>query len=505
MPEPFSIITGVFGLTTGSINLMLATVEKLVDTSQRFEECKERLRQLQLHIGYLSRKLDAWKQQWTIGDRPFPERTYKYMWGTEGWEYLQTRVRLIVQEVNRMERILLAEQDPMLQTSLRAQEASDQSVWSLAVTRTTTRDLNISDEIISIGTKVAFAVYQNKEVFERLDRVKRLVDDIEADSQLLAADLVRRSGNYPPTYRTDLALWFHAKAEPLWREMDDLFQTFSRDTGSKALLLRPPHVRNVWDSDVEDPLVVEIVCTAGRFATQDRGYWISASYDFHDRQRIDLLSQLQCQLKDISDLYLSYETGVSAVLEETLKVILKNISTLPSDKHRLFCKQSELNRLETAVAVTSWFLYAWPTSWLDRICSCGIRNAMLPDNERFSVFSQVSDHDQSCPGQCFSRTSGEGLAFLGVLLAEIALARPVQVVKDDDSVLLFKIQTTNGSDSPRVERITQGELLSLISSFPLRPFHRAVQYCLDLEHRSDQCPHPLVEHIAAYVENVLDP
>jgi hypothetical protein len=33
MIEPFSVATGVFGLTTGSIGLLLTSVERLVHTS----------------------------------------------------------------------------------------------------------------------------------------------------------------------------------------------------------------------------------------------------------------------------------------------------------------------------------------------------------------------------------------------------------------------------------------------------------------------------------------
>ena len=41
MPEPFSIAAGVFALTVGTLGLLLNSVDKVVNTSQKLRECRE--------------------------------------------------------------------------------------------------------------------------------------------------------------------------------------------------------------------------------------------------------------------------------------------------------------------------------------------------------------------------------------------------------------------------------------------------------------------------------
>lgn len=81
---------------------------------------------------------------------------------------------------------------------------------------------------ICIGKKIAFAVYRNAELLERIDRIKKLVDDIEAASKLLAKEIVMKYGDESPTYRTYLTQQFYTKTKKLWLDLANAYQGLSK-------------------------------------------------------------------------------------------------------------------------------------------------------------------------------------------------------------------------------------------------------------------------------------
>ena len=507
MPEPFSIVSGVFGLTTGSISLLLATVEKTVSTSQKATQCKQRLRQLELHVGHLSRKLFVWMRKWAPSGEAYPESTYIFFWGVDGWEILQARVASICEEAKQIENIVLTGKASDDRGRPGPEEDSATDTWRSAVTRAVGDVTRLSDREVNVGKRIAFAVWESVLLIEGLDRLKRLVDDIDADSKLLAADVVWRLGkHHPDSYRTNMATFFDTRAKPLWRELDECHRALINNTDVCALLFRPPHSHDFWDIQDEPSLAVDFVCTRGTSASQDKGHWISTDFDFHDRLRIGLAVQLQPILEHLSNDREDCVNCDRATLEQTLKEILKTLSAMSTEEHRAFCKKRDLERLHTAVAVATWVIYAWPTAWVKMICSCGIRNAVLPGDRRCPVLEEVTDHDQGCLVQYACRSNNTKYLLLGVLLAEIGLARPIRVFQDDEmSGLSFELYNSSDLNHGLNRRLGKDELLRLMSKRPLLAFQKAVRYLFETRLEGPTESDFRVEHLGAFVENVLDP
>jgi hypothetical protein len=508
MLEPFSIVSSVFGLTTGSISLLLATVEKFVSTSQKAAQCKHRLRQVELHVGHMNRKLIAWVRKWAPDGEAFPESTYVFIWGDDGWASLQARVDAICQEIQQLEKILLTgnvsngEGDSGLLTSL------DSDTWHIAVTRAKGDVTKLAEHEVTIGKRIAFAIWESNLLAEGLDRLKKLVDDIDADSRLLAADVVWKLGNnLPESYRTNMAQFYDTRTKPLWQELDECHKTLSSKLETCAILFRPPKSQDFWNIQNERSLAVEFVCTRGTSATQDEGHWISTDFDFHDRLRTCLAVQLQPIIEHLSKDSKNCENCDRAILEKTLKQTLTTLSSMHSRDHRAFCKERGLERLQTALAVATWAMYAWPTAWVKTICSCGIRNALLPGGQRFPVLEEVAHHEQGCLIEEICRPNASRYLLLGVLLAEIALARPIRVIEDnnDASELFFELHDPRVVNREPEQHLRRHELLHLMDKRPLLAFQKAVQYCFQAWHAETAESNFRVEHLGAFVENIIDP
>jgi hypothetical protein len=195
------------------------------------------------------------------------------------------------------------------------------------------------------------------------------------------------------------------------------------------------------------------------------------------------------------------------ILDKTLKQILRTLSSMPSKDHRAFCKERDVERLQTALAVATWAMYAWPTAWVKTICSCGIRNAVLPGGQRFPVLEEVAHHDQECLIKEICHLNTSRYLLLGVLLAEIALARPIRVVEDDNDAvgLLFEIHDPRVVNCERIRHFRRDELLHLMDKRPLLAFQKAVQYCFEAWLAETVESNFRVEHLGAFVENILDP
>jgi hypothetical protein len=508
MPEPFSIVSSVFGLTTGSISLLLAIVEKSVSTSQKAAQCKHRLRQVELHVGHLNRKLSAWVRKWAPNSEAFPESTYVFIWGDNRWALLQARVDAICREIRQLEKILLTGEASDGGGDLDLCRSLESDTWRIAVTRAKGDVTKLAEHEVSIGKKIAFAIWEGTLSAEGLDRLKKLVDDIDADSRLLAADVVWKLGKHlPESYRTNMAHFFDTRTKPLWQELDQCHATLSSKLDTCAILFRPPKSQDFWNIQDQRSLTVEFVCTRGTSATQDKGHWISTDFDFHDRLRSCLAVQLQPVIEHLSNDYEDCENCDRAILDMTLKQILRTLSSMPSKDHWAFCKERDVERLQTALAVATWAMYAWPTAWIKTICSCGIRNAVLPGGLRFPVLEDVAHHDQGCLIEEACHTNTSRYLLLGVLLAEIALARPIRVIEDDNdaSRLLFELHDPRVMNRDLIRHLRKDELLHLMDKRPLLAFQKAVQYCFEAWLAELAEPSFRVEHLGAFVENILDP
>jgi hypothetical protein len=245
------------------------------------------------------------------------------------------------------------------------------------------------------------------------------------DSNLLAADVVEKHGEQAPFRRTEMVQNFFEKAQPLWFDLKDVYRAFSIGSVTLAMLSQPPRTNDLWGADEEQLLQIDLVCTDGSFCADSECYWMSALYPFQHRQAIHLTADIQYQLSRMR------EDGEKTALQDSLKSTFKRAAFLGAEYRSRFEKHTELRRLDAAVAIATWVIYAWFTTWVDRICSYGIRYTVSLDTNKFPIFRALHHHeDQECPGSRVPRSGIENFMLLGALLAEVALAHPIRVFQD---------------------------------------------------------------------------
>lgn len=492
MPEPFSIVTGVFGLVTGSLGLLLTSIEKLVQTTNKLKECKEQITQLHIHLRFCQRKLDDWLLRWSDNGSCFPESTYIWVWGTEGWSLLQERIDQIVKEIGRAQRILLPE----------ASGNSEERNWKRAVKHAAAGRPPVGQRHLHIGSKIAFAVYRSTELSEIVSNIKSLVGDIEEDSKLMEAEVVRKHGNGAPFERTETVQNFVRRARPLWCDLREAHAALCLESNALAMLFQPPSTTELWAADEDQPLQIDLICTDGHFLAVSECYWISTFYQFQQQQKSDLTTGIKFELSRM-------ETGGEKVtLQDTLKSVFRNALKLSPENRRRFEKSTDFARLRAAVAIATWVIYAWPTAWVDRMCSCGIRYAVLVDADKFPVFQKVTCHeDEECPGHRFPPSEFGKFMLLGTLLTEIALARPIQVYRNNELGWEFGIHDSNGMITNRSAHVDTNDLLRLLGGLPrsLQPFRSAVAHCFNSRNPGLVHDEICAEDIDAYMRCVVNP
>jgi len=94
---------------------------------------------------------------------------------------------------------------------------------------------------------------------------------------------------------------------------------------------------------------------------------------------------------------------------------------------------------------------------------------------------------------------------LGVVLAEIALARPIQVLPGDRQQWSFGLCERDASGSNGFTFMNTNALLRLMDPLPLRLFQRAVAYCLSPNSSVVERSDFRAEDLAAYMANVIKP
>ncbi|KAK5113575.1 hypothetical protein LTR85_010803 [Meristemomyces frigidus] len=196
----------------------------------------------------------------------------------------------------------------------------------------------------------------------------------------------------------------------------------------------------------------------------------------------------------------------NAVVRDTLKTVFKAAVAQTGEDQRRFRKGTDLGRLKAAVAIAAWVIYAWSSAWVDKICSCGIRYADLVGEDRFPMFREVTVHeDQDCSGSRVPRSKQTQHRLLDVLLAEIALARPIRVHQCIGPDWKFELHGGDDTSLEGTKTITARELLKLMDTSPLRAFQQAVEHCLNAKSSDVNQLDFRVEDLEAYMDNVIKP
>ena len=139
-----------------------------------------------------------------------------------------------------------------------------------------------------------------------------------------------------------------------------------------------------------------------------------------------------------------------------------------SGSHR---KAFEAERADLVYGLGHWMVLLWNTPWSTHLCTCRIHCICLADacmRHSFRPRPPRLFHFGVCHHPTFA---GDRLRLLGVALAEIALAFPIEVIEQED------IQFRVGEETASRKRL----LGMLRQKFGRNTIAKVVSYCLDLD------------------------
>jgi hypothetical protein len=236
--DPFTI-AGAFGLAAGLTSFVASTVEKTAGQIDTARHAHERLRVYQIALKTCQRRLEAWARQW-YGHEGSMGEDLRSLWGPEGLEEIENLKLIIVEEQEcvlgllygrRWLRLCGRDASARWEMILRGQEdALRQNRPAPALPM----DSSSRDFYIRIQT----ALWNNNLLSASVDRMKRLVDDLETTSRLRFHE-VQRSGDHhrqPSTEEIGSIIRQRRRMQLLTQALLVAYQNLRHPAGSCGLL-----------------------------------------------------------------------------------------------------------------------------------------------------------------------------------------------------------------------------------------------------------------------------
>ena len=206
----------------------------------------------------------------------------------------------------------------------------------------------------------------------------------------------------------------------------------------------------------------------------------------------------------------------TVVFEDVLKTVLLQVQHLAGEDKRRFLKATCSGRASIALCVATWVALTWQTEWFDSLCSCVIMQTTTERNQKVAAIKPGSPLplETGCSTVAFPRRP---YLHLGILLAELALARPIRV-DNESGELTFYLQEpqpnqTAATRNPgtRQEAVNLLVLLKRIAKETSDLYKAAAAYCFvrdaDTQRkRSDgDSPELRVEDFKSCIERLIYP
>ncbi|MCJ1461013.1 hypothetical protein MMC28_011395, partial [Mycoblastus sanguinarius] len=177
MFDPFSALASL-SFATGTLGFLATTLSKIDERATEMRECKDRLRSYCWQLRDIQLKLAAWRWIW-FGNKPFSDDTYIFFWGKEEYDTVQRRIEdvmVLCQDIETILRRLPAEE-----TRQPLSSADFFSMWSQHTDHRRHDPLNIRE--VSLFTRIAFTLFYNAELQEKLARLKLQIEGLEGMTQ----------------------------------------------------------------------------------------------------------------------------------------------------------------------------------------------------------------------------------------------------------------------------------------------------------------------------------
>lgn len=255
--DPFSI-AGAVGLAAGLIGFMASTIERTSNTIDTARHTSSRLKIHDLSLRTCQQRLKEWARQWHGRPGHRAEQDLRFLWGDDGFEEIESRKQSILEEQESLHQLLYGRQWferralEKWRTTLKSQEeAISRGRFPLPQPKTSARHLNIYRQL-------ATSLWGNNLIAGAVDRLRRLVDDLETTSKLYYHHQQQTSGSREQPSREDVrsVLRLRARAHRLSSALTNAHQDLTRADAEWALLSTLFDVPESCQLDATDQLPV---------------------------------------------------------------------------------------------------------------------------------------------------------------------------------------------------------------------------------------------------------
>ena len=497
MIEPFGVIGAIsFGL--GLISFLSSTVSTLARQKNEARQCGDRLKAYSFQLRSIQLDLMNWKMIW-YGDKGFSEEAYIYCWGVDGYIDIKERF-LAISELTAMIKRHLIYGHEGARHGPTSNFEGDYSEWAKLVRQLEIGPLHKRLPLHFLE-RIAFAVFKNSKLDEEITRLKHLTEDFIS---CCLKTLRQRQGIYidKPLIREELVHLEDTRdfSEGLSNFATGLYVHGVPNSYEWSLELRAPDS----DSDAtqtDNPASISMdflvegwcICelwTAARFRIQyhtQHSTGLNASPTF-----IGL--EMQRQLESC--------TGTKKPEAQVQQLTVQDdpISKGPSIRRQITKmnwysvdrKAHERDRMLAALGLVNWVCQLWKTPWISAPCLCRIFPTGLQDARGPHVLrSSCSGHTEP---PCFDADIAENshkLFLLGRMLAELASAKPLGIMRSRTGQLLF---VKDGKTA------TKEELLQDLRRVGNVGILEAIRYCLLTE---DRGTNERAEKLREHAQNII--
>ena len=467
--EPISVV-GFIGSASGLVGFIAATFSTIDKRRRDFKDSGDILEWYQTKFKTFYITLDAWTRLWCPlnGEGAYSDQDYVYFWGTDCFNEMQTKFRLIQWEIDKIGNHIysgLGAERP--ENTLPSPEA-----WANWLSerghvyfQPGTKAVKVRGSLLKA---LYFSFFKNADLEERIKRLDDKLNDLRIFSKQAFWTAQGQFESINPIAEQDLTLllkrrnWMQRISTPLTH----LYRECQRMKGSWSLVLGAPDDEggpssldeeadlciefDTWRMDYEGTGleaggILRLYCsqlTSSRMSIKD----IVA--EIHDNAPLEIPTEWSQSIKDLLSGYV-VDTSLDIVQQVDSKITLAT----------------------TALGLVNWTLLLWRTPWVSDGCTCRIRLVKIDcgvDSYRVPTLTVMPGGSTQLP--CHDpNLSLRRVLLLAVSLAELAISKTVRLRVDSAKKVSFIVE---GNE------YTKEQLLDQVRWSSNGAVAHAVHYCL---------------------------
>ena len=428
---------GFVGTAAGLVSFLANTIESLDVRVRNYRECARRLEDFKHELETCLLELQGWLRDWCHSEtRPYPEATYEYFWGRDGFLGIQRRLRNIYEEteaiVNLLEcrdiRDARIDWTPLPPHLRNGPSRDELQLWTLLLNDDDVRSGRSRPRAATWMFKFFFALYKNGEILSKMVGLKGKIAELERHSRLRFwefHDHPNVSSAIEPDNLRRLAM-LQTKRQQLMDFLTDIYNVHR-------------HNHNIWELILGEPkLAHAIECLPERMALNfgflaknpgENGdidghrFYVTYPRDSYLGGRT-LLQRVQSWNQSNTQFLFTQPLQQARILRHGLtfggNTGAERISSLGMDQITAYTLAA-LSTVQSAV-----LLYG--SHWIHGLCLCRIQHTRLDQSTKILTLkpAAMSYAEGHCP-HVHAELSGRVFLLLGVLLAELAVGASINI------------------------------------------------------------------------------